>query len=522
MSVNSYRIVSVAAVIAILLALATLSLSRDYFTFGTETDYVGAFIHEAARFQQGEALELLYHPPGYSITLGLVQNATDDWFVTGRLVSLAAAAVVLVTSLAFYAMALSRAAAIGVLVVLTASPLYLRYGALATSDLFFFALYTSSLTLAFLAARKRSMPTWVAAGIVIGMALLSRTNGISLLLILLLPWLESGERTGSRLRASLAVSLGMALPIAAWLAYASATGSPLAPVNTHINFAWTFFPPDGVDAWRDGIEYARQNFPDVWAVFAHDPASLLRQYGIGLYKLPGRLAEAGDVLAYPLNLLYLPAFLYLLITARDRWVVIAVVLALGQVLLMGFNIYLPRYYLFLLPLIGAAMGHASGQIFFGPGMASGGTIVRVIAGFVVSGLAVLAILNSFFDAQRYLTTSGAELSESIPEVRQLIPPGSVVVARKPVVAFYAESLASGMPAGESLEDLRSHLQAVGANAGNRDVFVYFGSAEKAHRPEYSGLGTSYQAIEWLELAANGEQPDGWYLFRFRRPASALD
>ncbi len=522
MSVNSYRIVSVAAIIAILLVLATMSLSRDYFTFGTETDYVGAFIQEAARFQQGEALELFYHPPAYSITLGLIQNVTDDWFVTGRFVSLGAAAIVLVTSLVFYALALSRAAAIGVLVVMVASPLFLTYGALASSDLFFFALYTSSLTLAFLAARKRSMLTWVGAGIVIGMALLSRTNGISLLLILLVPWLEPVERTGSRLRATMAVSLGLALPIAAWLAYASATGSPLMPVNTHINLAWTFFPPDGVDAWRDAIDYARQKFPNVWAVFTHDPAGMIRQYAIGLYKLPARLAEAGDVLAYPLNLLYLPAVLFLLITARDRWVVIAVVLALGQVLLMGLNIYLPRYYLFLLPLIGAAMGHASGQIFFGPGMASGGTIGRVIAGFVVSGLAVLAILNSFFDAQRYLTTSGAELRESIPEVTQLIPAGSVVVARKPVVAFYTESQASGMPAGQSLEDLRSHLQAVGAEVGNREVFVYFGAAERAHRPEYSDLGLSYQAIEWLELEATGEQPEAWYLFRFRRTASALD
>ena len=96
------------------------------------------------------------------------------------------------------------------------------------------------------------------------------------------------------------------------------------------------------------------------------------------------------------------------------------------------------------------------------------------------------------------------------------------MARKPMVAFYTGSQASGMPAGESLDDLRSHLQAVGANAGNREVFVYFGLAEKAHRPEYSDLGTSHRAIEWLELAANGEQPDGWYLFRLRRPASALD
>ena len=88
------------------------------------------------------------------------------------------------------------------------------------------------------------------------------------------------------------------------------------------------------------------------------------------------------------------------LAARDRRVVFVMILALGQILLMGFNTYLPLYYLFLLPLIGAAVGHSAGQIIFGPGDAPDRTIRRIVAGFALSGIAILAILNASLDAHR--------------------------------------------------------------------------------------------------------------------------
>lgn len=515
MSINAYRWAAGATVFAILAALAALSFSRDYFGFGTETDYLGAFLQEAARFQRGEALQLLYHPPFYSITIGLVQGVTDDWFLTGRIVSFVAAAIVLATSLSFFGVALSRAAAMGALVALASSPLFLIYGALATSDLFFLALYTASLALAFIAARRRSRAIWAAAGVAVGMAVLSRTNGISLLLILLLPLLDSGERVGSRVRVSVIILLGFMAPVLAWTAYAAATGSPLAPVNTHVNLAWTFFPPDGVQAWADGIDLARRNFPNAWSVFTHDPTSMLRHYAIGLYKLPARLAEAGGLLAYPLNLLFFPAILYLLYAAQERWVLYAVVLALGQVILMGFNIYLSRYYLFLLPLIGAAMGHAVEQLFFRADASSGTGFGRLSARLVIAGLVAVAVFNSVRFAHDALNKSGAELRESIPEVTKVIPPGSIIVARKPVIAFYTSGEAAGMPAGSSLDDLRRHVEAASVRAGDRDVFVYFGAAEQAHRPEYAELTSTPGTVEWLTLEISSSRQGEWSLYRFR-------
>src|SRR4030043_1605525 len=75
--------------------IAFFSINRHYFTYGTETDYLGGFIKEAQRILDGRPLLLKFHPPFYSATLAFLQSLFHDWFLTGLLLSWISSVIVL-------------------------------------------------------------------------------------------------------------------------------------------------------------------------------------------------------------------------------------------------------------------------------------------------------------------------------------------------------------------------------------------------------------------------------------------
>ncbi|MBT8328625.1 MAG: hypothetical protein KJN87_02875, partial [Desulfofustis sp.] len=121
--------------------VGAISWSRAYFGFGTEADFLGGvlpgYMTEASHFHRGEPLDVSFHPPLYVIVIACFQAILDDWFLTGRTVSFLASVIFVVSSYLFFNQALSRAAALGVVMGLAASTTFMAFGALATSDMFF-------------------------------------------------------------------------------------------------------------------------------------------------------------------------------------------------------------------------------------------------------------------------------------------------------------------------------------------------------------------------------------------------
>lgn len=217
------------------LLISLLSLKRSYFGFGTETDYLGAFLPEAQRVIAGEPLLLEFHPPLYSMCLALVQTLTQDWLRTGLLVSLVASAVALITNFLFFYRLLGVYAGWGAILGLITSDEFLKYSAYATSDVFFLALYSSAFLLSLLAAKKKLAYLWILCGLAVGCILLTRTNGITCLLIAALPW-WSGSSFRQKRNDFLCFLLGLLIPLLSWVSYASFSGSQLTPAGTYANF----------------------------------------------------------------------------------------------------------------------------------------------------------------------------------------------------------------------------------------------------------------------------------------------
>lgn len=508
-----FGVATLAAISGILITIAFLSFSRIYFDFGVETDYLTDFKGDASSFLSGAPLSIEYHPPLYSITIALVQSLTGDWFLTGRLVSFFAAAITLFTSYIFFYLTLSRAAALGSLITLLASTQFLTASTVAASDIFFLALYMSSLLASLVATRRQTIFAWFGAGFIIGLTLLSRTNAIGLLLLLLVPWWESDKPIQLRVLAAIVMVVGVAVPLLGWGYYVLQTGTPVFPSGTYISLAWTYFPPEGATAWLDSVQYAKETFSNTWQVIAHDPIRMLRIYAENLYDLPRHLAGANNLAAYPLNLLVLPALLYLLYSANSRWTLFAVIIAIGQIAIINLTTFQPRYYLFLVPLVGGAMGHMFGELVSLAPRLDSSELSRRVSGVIAVAIAILAVMNSVRHTHYWLNKNVLELQEAVSAATEIIPPNALVIARKPVIPFYTDGEYSGMPAGDSLSDLYRYLL---TQSHGRDVFIYYGSAERRLRPEYSELLSS-DNIPWLELVASSAQPAGWVLYRYNHP-----
>jgi hypothetical protein len=500
----------------VITVVGAIAYSRAYLGFGTETDFLGIFLIDAVHFQRADPLVLEFHPPFYPIVLACFQWLLDDWFVTGRIVSFVASASVVIASYCFFRDALSKPAALGAVVALAVSPTFLTYSTLATSDVFFAALYCLSILAAFRAATRNSIRLWVLTGAVLGLALLSRTNAISLLLIIFIPLIEQNNAIGRRFRDVIAIVVGLAVPFVLWAGYAGLTGSPLAPSGTYVNLAVTFFPPEGAQVWVDSVAYAEETFDSSLDVLLHDPVRLFATYAKWLYGLPFRVTSSDGLFAYPFNLLVLPAFLYLFFSVREKWVFYALVIALGQIAVVNFKTFEARYYLFLIPLIGAAVGYSAERVFFNRRIETGTQFGRAVVRLVISALIVVSFADALKHGYERATLNDAELGEVLAAADKIMNPGSAIVARKANIAFYTDSKRLDMPRGSDIGELKIFLE---NQNQSRDVFIYFGSVEKKLRSEYIDLLSADFNVQWLRLEASSKVPGEWVLYRYCPPHS---
>jgi hypothetical protein len=285
--------------------IAIFSIKRNFFGVGAETDYLAKSIIEASRVLEGKPLQLPYHPPFYSIIVAAVQFFVRDWLNTGLFISWASSLVVLITSFVFFYYLCGRYAAWGSLAGLMSSSLFLTYSASATSDVFFLALYSLCFFLSILAVKKASNKLWVLTGAAVGFALLTRSNSLTLLLVLAFP-LALGRTGRACLQDFARVFLACLLILGIWGVTAKLTGSRLIPQRSQVGLAQTFYQGEGDPFSRESRRELLEKFPNVRAVLTYDPSHMATTYVRKFFSMLKRLFRPHDLLAFPLNLLALP------------------------------------------------------------------------------------------------------------------------------------------------------------------------------------------------------------------------
>lgn len=488
------------------LAIAALAADRTYFTFGVETDYVSTFLPEAQRFQQGGPLQLNYHPPLYSIVVALIQPMVGDWLATGLIVSWFSSLIALVSSFLLLYRLGGRYAAWGAVLGLIGSPQFAAKSATASSDAFFFALFALTVWLAFSAARLRYWYLWLASGASVGCTILARTNGLILVVLMLVPWCLPIAWTRRRTAALLLV-IGTVMPLLAWVAFAKHSHSPIYPTKSHLTIAADYFGNPTLEAFGDREEMLPAHFDNTFDVLAYDPGKMLREYLKHVYQFVVGIFEVNALLAFPLSLFAVPGILLLLLGASRALWFYMLAIAGPQILIVNIPSFLPRYSLFLIPLLGAGVGACWKQL-----LDSGKTRLarRLIAlAFIFS--AVLAFDRALTFAWRDGHAVDSELGEVVPVVRVRLKDCSGLVARFAHIPLYAGCPMVRMPNLENRQELRAFLDAETV-AGT--TYLYYGTREARLRSGLNFLLSLENLPPWLETVAKDPERQ-WVLLRYR-------
>lgn len=487
-----------------LIALA-LALTRDFMTYGTETDFLGGFKPEAERLLRGEPMHLDYHPPLYSFVLAGAWLTVREWFTAGLAVSVLAGAGLAAASYALFRRVAGPAAGVGAVIGLAASPVFVRYAVLATSDVFFTFLYVAAFLLGVMALETGSRRTWLACGAAAGLAVLTRTNGLAALVLCLAPALAASRPARAKLADFGWVALGLALPLAAWAFYGLLSDSRLAPALTYGSFAQNYFA-EGHYRYEGSVRRMFEaRFDGMWDVLLYDPLRIVQVYVRDLLILGRRVFGREELLAFPLNHLAVPGLLWLLLARASPALWLVVVGAVAHVLLINFKAFEARFYLFLVPLMGAAATLLLAALLRGVNAAA--PAQRAIAGAIALGAIVQAVV---FTYPKLHSQDG--LFADLTAARARLAPDPQVLAMRPHAAFYLGGTSLDFP---RIDGLRHLGQLLSAPARRGPVYVYVGDYERETWPFVEQLE---EGLEWLTPVAHGAGSEAWALYELRAEA----
>jgi Dolichyl-phosphate-mannose-protein mannosyltransferase len=479
-----------------------LGLSRSHLGYDVESDFVNPIVPEAQRFLDGEPLLSRFHPPLYPMALAGLRQLLDDWLMAGVVLSALSGLVVLIASYFLFCDLGGRATAWGSVLTLLGS-MFIEYSATASTDVAFLAVFTASCLLAVRALRSGSAWLWRGCGLLAGLAIAMRSNGVTLGLLVLAPFVSQAPLR-SRLEGAVHVVTGLAIPILGLAIYGAASGSNIWPSRNHLNLAMTYFA-GGNRTNLEAVHEIAGRFDGVADVLLHDPASLARTYLYDLYKV---LSEGlTQIVEPPLYFLFLPGLLFLIGRRISAGLTVLLLILVAQLLLVNFKAFQPRFYLFLVPTMGAAVGEMARRLVHADWPPEARRAIVALCAVMLVTAAGLAAIK----AHRSLHGQVDELAEVLPLVATKVPHGATVVARKPHLAFYMEAEWTYLPDLATVEELHEPLR---RQATAQPTYLFYGRVERQYRPQYLELQSADTAPDWLDPVAESAERGSWVLYRY--------
>lgn len=526
--------------------IAVLAIGRIYPTYGTETDFLAGFVPEAERILHGGPLRIRYHPPLYPLALAAGHLLGMGWFATGLALSCIAAVSAMLAAYLLFAVQGQRVAAWGALVGLATCPVFIAFGAQATSDLVFLALYLSAITALVLARTSPARGSWTAAGLLVGLTVLTRTNGITLAPVAVATGLWPGASGGRR------VSLwGMASFFAVllvWYTAARATHSPLVPTGNARNLALTYLAPETDRINGDAADLAERRLGALrssWRSQAgHLARMVIRTYLRDARSAALRLVRRRGLLLFPFGIIAVPGLvlLFRFLTTPMRWLLGSAMLL--QAALLNLKAFDARYWLSFTPLLGAG---ASCILWAAFGWFTNRrlrlTVIAAAALFV--GVTTAREMRPIYAE---LHSADAELGEAIPVAKGTIKAGSarpILMARKPNLPRYSGLEGARIANVRTTEELRAAIAPHKGRDGSGQprcapaslllvrqsgdtmrftgvehrpaVYLFVGMAEREFRGELARQLQSGPLPPWITVVARSRAPGAWTLFRVMPP-----
>jgi hypothetical protein len=348
-------------------------------------------------------------------------------------------------------------------------------------------------------------------GVLTGAAIVTRTNGIALIGFLLFAITCEGIKV-SKIKAVMLFIIGMMIPIVLWCSFAIYSESPIFPKYSYRNLALTYFSEGSDRISGDSMRGASEGLTSTWHVLTKDPIHIAKTYLRDLLSSTKTVFLKEGLLLFPLILLALPGLFFLIFREDRKFNRVLALNLLGMFLLLNFKAYQNRFFLYLVPFMGAGIASLLTVLYLEAKKKNQNAIILVFALFLVfsSALSIKHIKHSL-DYQADLSFDSAKASNMLRNKN--ISEHATVIARKPHLSFYAELNWYMFPDEESMEDLKSALrEIIGYQPDNSRVYLFYGFAEREFRPRLATLANSNSNVPWLCRIGYGEENGGWVLY----------
>lgn len=482
-----------------LVVLVAAARQHPFGNYATETDFYHLFAPDASRILAGEMPENTFQGPGYPVALALLAKLTGlELFTVGKWLSVFSA--VLVGGLVFllFRGLFGYATGIGAQLLLIVSGEFPQFSINATTDVFFLALTLGMLVILFSRGSEVTERV-VLAGILAGLAYLTRYNGLFLVgavLVGILPLNLFRCSWRSRLKLAAGFVLVFILTVSPWL-YLNARrhGSPLYNTN-YLNMATQFYPELVAGKTnQDGTRLLAEKFQTFGDVLLYDPARIAQRYPETLWQsLRYSLTEL--LVNRWVGILGWSGLLLALWRRRSREAAVLLLAGLFYLLLMGLNHWETRYYFFLAVLYAGLAAYAIASL---ASLIKARAGSRAWLGSLVSASLLLLVWGASFresraDMRKFLAAQPWEMAAARDYLQQQYGAGVSglrIVARKPHLPYLAGAEWVFFPPVRTLDELRIWV------SQNQVDFIVVGKRELKERRELAPLGKPSQAPEWL-------------------------
>jgi 4-amino-4-deoxy-L-arabinose transferase-like glycosyltransferase len=364
-----------------------------------------------------------------------------------------------------------------------------------------------SLLLAFVALKKNNK-FWGLAGVLLGLTILTRANGFVLIFVIGLPWFQKNP-LNKRTKSFLVLIGSIIIVLLLWVLLASYLESPLWPTKSYTSIAQTYYSPTEDRRSEEGRIFAEQQVANMIQIFTNNPVHVIKIYIEGMRNFYSLLLRTNNLVVFPLGILAILGALLYFGSKRNRLFLFLVLITIVHTIFINFRPYEGRYFLYLIPVIGACAGFAIETIV--------ANIQKRVMIILASLFLIIFMISGFIKSLQYSIdvhhANDIELGDIIPNIQTLVDNDCTIIARKPHLPYYGNCNYLYFP---NVEDFESLKKEISHREINHSTYLYYGSAENHFRPQFNQLMNPETSPAWLIPVSQSELPSSWVLYEVKK------
>ena len=475
--------------------LVVASLFHKMGAYGVETDFYWAYARDAQNIMNGEMPEEPGVGPGYAIVLIVFNLLFNDWFVSGKMLSIVSAVVGGLFTFGYLRAVFNAKIAFYTLILWHFS--VLPFSIVAGTDLFFAMLVAAGLYFLFRGG-SLSFGNIIFAALFMGLSYLTRHNAVVLPLGVAFVVLFLNPETWdwiTRIKYVLIFAVVFVAVNIPWSVVTMLYAGTAARSDSYLIIASHFYGRPGVVSSED-MRIAAQSFQSLSDVVFYDFAHFVKHYIGNLYRHFYEIML--NSVRFP-GLLFAGAGFFMLIPTLNRRQVSLYVFPVLSFLLLCLVHYEPRYYLYIISFFLIPIAYCIYSIDFRMDIRPL-LKLSVWRNLAFAATAIFALFLSSKDIRAVIAEEPRELLQVAEMLETKVLDNQSIIARKPHLGYLSNLETKYFPEAKTVQDLLDF-----AAQENADYLLY-GQVEFKRRPELAFLLDVEKAPEQLQPVCFVEEP----------------